>query len=401
MVSSRFGRLPDGARDLLPAEAKRKRQLEQGFAQLAEQWGYQEVVTPTFEYYENLVSGDRDDGELYKFIDRKGHIMALRPDLTRPIARMVSARMRHVPIPIRLYYLSHAYNYEEALVGRQREFYQAGVEVLGASGPAADAEAVAMAVEALQRSGVKDFRLSLGHVGIFHSLMKELNLHVEQVKEIKKALEGKDFVKLGELLAARDIPSEKQQRITRLLSLRGGSDILPQAEEILDSEDAMAALKNLQQVYETLASYGVQQHVTLDLGLLLGLDYYTGAVFEGYTLSLGFPICGGGRYNNLLGHFDYQLPATGFAINVDQLLVALEKQQGPSEGPTADVLVGWATDRLPDAVKKVQQLRAKGSKAELMLEPAEYEQVLSYAKERCIKDVIYVKESGVRSQESE
>ncbi|MBO8137176.1 MAG: ATP phosphoribosyltransferase regulatory subunit [Desulfotomaculum sp.] len=394
MASQRLGRLPEGVRDLLPAETRRKRQLERGFAKLAESWGYHEVTTPTFEYFENLCSGEKDDDKLYKFLDRKGHIMALRPDLTRPIARLVATRMRGAPLPIRLYYLAHAFSYEEPLVRRQREFYQAGVEILGAGGPAADAEAVALAVESLHNTGLKDFRLSLGHVGIFNGLMAELELPEEQVKAIKKAVENKDFVHLGEQLAARDIAPECQRRITSLLSLRGGEEVLARASDILDSKEALQALDNLKQVYTALAGYGVQQYVTLDLGLLLGLDYYTGVIFEGYTLSLGFPVCGGGRYDRLLGHFGYDLPATGFAMNVDQLLSALEKQQGPAGEPPVDVLVAWAEERLLDAVRKVKELRDGGLTVQLELAEREKPDILRYAEEKGISRVIYIDQNG-------
>jgi ATP phosphoribosyltransferase regulatory subunit len=363
--------------------------MEQNFANLVEKWGYQEVVTPTYEYFENLTSGPTDDDKLLKFLDRKGHLMAMRPDMTRSIARLVSTRMRNVTFPLRLYYLSHAFNYEEPLVGRQRESYQAGVEILGAAGPAADAEAIALVVEAMQTCGLQDFRLSLGHVGLFHSLMKEFQLPEEQVEAIKNAVGSKDFVKLSELLVATDLSPEDQKRLTRLMSLRGGTEVLDQAAQLMDNKETIAALDNLKQVYDTLTSYGVQDKVAIDLGLLLKLDYYTGVVFEGYTLSLGFPICGGGRYDHLLGHFGSNLPATGFALSIDQLLVANEKQQGPAELDNVDVLVTWQQGYLPQAVKKAQTLRAKGLKVELALSATTPEQV-SNVKSSGVAQVIFI-----------
>ncbi|WP_031515501.1 ATP phosphoribosyltransferase regulatory subunit [Desulfofalx alkaliphila] len=398
MTSSRFGRLPEGVRDLLPADARRKRQMEQAFADVAGSWGYQEVITPTFEYFENLSSGDSDDDKLYKFLDRRGHLMALKPDVTRPIARLVATRMRNAPLPLRLYYLSHAFNYEEPLVGRQREYYQAGVEILGAAGPAADAEAVALAVEAMQSCGLQEFRMSLGDVSIFHSLMEELQLSELQVQAIKGAVGKKDFVLLEEQLSSTGISQEKQRRISKLLSLRGGPQVLDQAREILDSERALAALENLGQVYGTLKSYGVQEAVTLDLGLLLGLDYYTGVVFEGYTLSLGFPVCGGGRYDKLLEHFGYPLPATGFALSLDQLLAVKEKEQDRSEEALVDVLVAWGENRLDEAVRKAQELRAQGLKVELQLEPGTPDEAKDYAINNKIKRLVYINTGDVQDE---
>ncbi len=391
MTSPRFGRLPDGMRDLLPAEARRKRQLEQSFLELAEKWGYREVLTPAFEYFENLSSLDDDDDKLYKFLDRKGHILALRPDITRPIARLVATRMRDAQLPLRLYYLAHAYNYEENFVGRMREIYQAGVELLGAGGPAADAEAVALAVNALKSFDLQDFRVSIGHVGIFHSLMAELKLPNEHIQAIKAAIGNKDFVLLSELMAAREIPAEVQSKITQMVSLRGGPEVLSQAAALLDGNKAQHALDNLAQVYSTLESYDVEKQITIDLGLLLGLDYYTGLVFEGYTPGLGFPVCGGGRYDRLLSHFGYDLPATGFALSIDRLLAAKEKQQGPAEDSAADVLVAWAEGQLPLAVRKSGQLRAEGFKVQLDVEAKTEDQAEEYARINGIGKVIYIK----------
>lgn len=363
-----LGRLPAGMRDLLPAEAKRKRRLEETFGQLVERWGYSEVVTPTCEYFVNLAPGNETDDKLYKFLDRQGNLMALRPDMTRSIARLVATgSLGQENYPLRLYYLSHAFNYQEPLLGRQREVFQAGVEILGAAQPTADAEAVALAVEAMQACGLQDFRVSLGHVGIFHSLMDALNLPPDQVAAVQQAVGNKDFVQLQEQLAATDLPSTEQDQVNRLLSLRGGPEVLDQAAEILHSGTTLQALANLRQVYQTLISYGVEEYVTLDLGLLLKLDYYTGVVFEGYTLALGAPLCGGGRYDQLVSQFGIDLPATGFALSVDQLLAALEKQQGPALQWSPDLLVAWEENYVAQAVGKVQELRSKGLRAVLDL----------------------------------
>ncbi len=392
MVSPRFGRLPKGTRDLLPADARRKRQLEQSFLELVEKWGYQEVVTPTFEYFENLSSLDSADDKLYKFIDRNGHLLALRPDITRPIARLVATRMCQAELPLRLYYLAHAYNYEDNLSGRMHEIYQAGVELLGASGPAADGEVVALAINALQTFALQDFRFSIGHVGIFSGLMEELQLSCEHVQAIKTAIGKKDFVRLSELMAAREIAPEIQSKITKLVSLRGGPEVLAQAADILNGSKALDALTNLAKVYRTLECYGVEKQVTIDLGLLLGLDYYTGLIFEGYTLGLGFPVCGGGRYDRLLGNFGCDLPATGFALSIDQILTAIEKQQGPAEEPAVDVLVAWAEGNLPLAVQKCMQLRAESLKVQLDVEAKTKEKAEEYANKKGIGKVIYVNE---------
>ena len=397
MISPRFGRLPEGVRDLLPAAARCKRQLEQTFADLVASWGYLEVATPTFEYFENLIATNNIDDQLYKFLNRRGHLMALKPDTTRSIARMVATRMRNAALPLRLYYLAHAFRYEELLAGRQREIYQAGVEMLGSAGPVADAEIIVLAVEAMQACGLSDFRISLGHVGIFNSLMTELELPAAQVRAIKAAVSNKDFVCLGEQLAAKDLPAEKRQRVTRLLSLRGDVEILTAAAGVLTSKEALTALKNLDLIYRTLQNHGIEQYITIDLGLLPGLDYYTGMVFEGYTLALGVPVCSGGRYDDLIANFGYDLPATGFAMSINQLLTLYERQQLPSTAqcPVAelqtDVLVAWAADHLEIAVRKAQELRTSGLRVKLAPEANTYEQALQNSRQQNVKELIYIK----------
>ena len=393
MCAQRLGRLPEGVRDLLPAEAKYKRNLEKKFAQLVEKWGYQEVITPTFEYAENLIFSSNDEDKLYKFLDRNGHVVAMKPDTTISIARLVASRMRKAPLPLRFYYLSHAFRYEEALAGRQREIYQAGVELLGSKSALADAEVIALAIESAKECDLKDFRVSLGNVEIFHSLMDELDLPKFKVRAIKKAVENKDFVLLNEQLDSKDISNEERERIVQLLSLQGGQEILSEALEILDSQKARLALDNLSKVYGTLQHYGVHNYVTIDLGLLPKLDYYTGVVFELYTLEVGIPISSGGRYDCLTGYFGYELPATGFALSIDRMLEVhqrrMEAVYSTSES-RADVLIAWSKDNLIGAIKKANEFREKGVKAELKLEECSFEEAQQYAQEHGIKRVVYV-----------
>ncbi|SHK29081.1 ATP phosphoribosyltransferase regulatory subunit [Desulforamulus aeronauticus] len=362
MTSSRFGRLAPGVRDVLPAEAHLMRSLKDQFASLVEGWGYQEVVTPTFEYMENLASEEIQEDKFFKFLDRQGHLMALRPDMTRPMARLVATRMKGITPPLRLFYLANVFNYEQPQVGRQREFYQAGVELMGASSPEADAEAVALVTEYLKQTGLGDFQVSIGHVGIFHGLVTQLNLPEEAAQYLKEALGNKDFVRVEEILAAHAATPEEARRALDLIELRGGPEILDKARELAQEGPAVDAILNLQQLYAGLSCYGVERYITLDLGLLRGLDYYTGLVFEGYTVAVGFPICGGGRYNQLLANYGYPMPATGFAVNLDRVLVALERLQGIPQEPMPDVLVAWENESMAKALTTARELRNSGLK---------------------------------------
>ena len=357
----RFGQVPPGVRDLLPVEAGAKREIEKKFAELVHSWGYLEVSTPLYEYYENsLVKESSQEAKIFKFLDRNGHLLALRPDMTLPIARLAATRLKDTPLPLRLFYTGHAFIYESPQAGRQREFYQAGVEILGDNSADADAETVILAVKAIMAAGIKEFQISLGHVGIFHGLAADLGLPTEQVEELKTAIGNKDFVLLRELLSRFNITPTDQSRMLKVLNLRGGAKVLTEARQLAGSGQAQSALNNLEEIFTVLKAYEVDSHVTLDFGLLRKLDYYTGLVFEGYTGSLGFPLCGGGRYNNLAGQFGRDLPATGFALGVDKVMLVLERQGDLNREVRCDYLIRYARENRAEAAKQASQLRAAG-----------------------------------------
>lgn len=395
MISSRFGRLAPGVKDFLPAEAYRMRGLKEIFTQLVESWGYQEVVTPTFEYFENLTSEELQEENFFKFLDRQGHLMVLRPDMTRPIARMVATRMKGITPPLRLFYLANVYNYEQPQVGRQREVCQAGVELLGYSSPEADAEVVALVTDYLVQSGLGDFQISIGNVGIFHGLVKQLNLAREEAQKLKEALGNKDYVQVEALLSDHAATPEEARRALDLIELRGGPEVLAKAQELAQEGPTSSAIENLRQLYRSIEDHGLSKYITLDLGLLRGLDYYTGLVFEGYSVAMGFPICGGGRYNQLLAHFGYPMPATGFAVNLDRVMVALERLDGAPKEPAPDLLIAWEDDRqFKEVLKKARELRGSNLRVVTSLSECQPNKAKAEARSLGASRVIYFNSNG-------
>lgn len=348
---------------MLPAEAWRKRRLEQELARVFYQWGYQEVVTPTFEYYQALAAGDNGNQEesLFKFLDRQGQILALRSELTTPIARLAATRLKDARLPLRLFYLANVFNYAEPQVGRQREFFQAGVEFVGPSNGEADGEVVALAVEVLKTAGLRNFQIHLGQMAVFNGVMAEIGLDEEGQTRFKNTLGNKDFVGVEEVLAAAGAAPGKRARIMELLSLRGGVEVLERAAVLLAGSPALAGLDNLREVFTVLEHYGVADYVVVDFSILRGFDYYTGVIFEGYAQHLGFPICGGGRYDKLLGRFGHPCPATGFAVGLERMLLALERQGDPlTEPPAPDVLIIYRKAQRSEAIKQALELRSQG-----------------------------------------
>lgn len=381
--------VPAGVRDLLPEEAWRKRETENLLAALFHRWGYREVVTPTFEYYEALATGRgaEQEEQIYKFLDRQGHILTLRPDMTTPIARLVATRMKEEPLPLRLFYIANVFSYEDPQAGRQREFYQAGVELIGSAEDTADAEVIALAVEAMQKTGLQNFKVTVGQVDVFNGLVEELKLREPEIKRIKGTVANKNFVGLQELLDEFKVTTADRERFQRVMTLHGGAEVLTAAAELVNNRKSQEALKNLGRVKELLDHYNVTNHISYDLGLLRGLDYYTGVVFEGYTTALGFPVCGGGRYDRLLKQFACPAPATGFALGLERLLLALERNGGEA-APDYDYLILFIPGQSAAALQKAGELRQAGFTVEVNPMRADRGAAAEYAKQRRIKNII-------------
>ena len=384
--------VPYGTKDILPLDAARKRGMENELARLFLSWGYQEVVTPTFEYYETLRASapETADDSTFRFFDRSGRMLALRPDMTTPIARVAVMRMRERPLPLRLFYLANVFRQEETQAGRQCEFYQAGVELLGAGGVAADAEVVALAVEALLAAGLSDFQVCLGQVDFISGIMAEAGLDAATAHKVKQALIERNMVGLGELLAESRIEPCNRDLLQQLPMLHGKMDMLRNVRQRVKNEISQAALDNLAEIYHLLEKYGIDRYVMFDLGIIRDFEYYTGMVFETYTTGLGYPICGGGRYDRMAGSFGREQPATGFALGIERILLALERQGLDATNPTQTVYVGWAGSNLPKAIAAVKRLREDGSTAELGLQDQSREEAEREGKNRGCSRVLYI-----------
>jgi ATP phosphoribosyltransferase regulatory subunit len=339
---------PCGVRDVLPPLAARKREIEKKIANVFMEWGYEEIVTPTFEYAETFLNGAFRDEEdnMFKFIERSGRTVVLRPDMTAPIARVVSSFLNDKPLPIRLSYNASIFRQQGHVAGRDAEFTQSGVELMGDASPDADAEVIALAATALQAAGVKGFRLAIGQVQFLQALFAE---HIEDAKvreKLTKALAAKDFVSY-ERLVAQEVQEEQSREILLTVPrLRGGIDLLDAASSLTGSEQALLALENLRTIWKILVLHHVEEYLQLDLSLLLSQHYYTGAIFEGYAPNVGFPVCSGGRYDELVGKFGRAMPATGFMIGIERVLDVLEKSF-PKDPKERYLILYEEADRYP------------------------------------------------------
>jgi ATP phosphoribosyltransferase regulatory subunit len=311
--------IPPGTRDVLPDEMRELREISARMRSTFEGAGYGEVHTPAVEYEEVLRRGEeRAAGARYRTFDEQGEVLALRSDMTIPIARVVATRYADAEPPLRFCYFAHAWRAVERGVGEPREFLQAGLELIGAGGPEADAEVVALTVAALDAAGLRRHRIGVGDGSLYSTLLGSFGVPEEGHLPLLEALSRRDLVGLEmEVRSLDQLADRERELLIGLPELRGGREVLDGA-----AEPAAAAVEGLHALHEALEQRGVADRVIFDLGLVRELGYYTGAVFEVYDPAVGFALGGGGRYDDLLGRFGRELPACGIALDVQRVHMA-------------------------------------------------------------------------------
>lgn len=384
--------IPYGTRDFLPHEAACKRAIEAKIAETFVKWGYDEVVTPTIEYLDVLTIGNGRDVEpqMFKFFDKNNRTLALRHDMTTPIARVAASRLHEEKFPLKLSYITNVYRYEQAQTGRQCEFYQAGVELMGVENASADAEVIALSIELLLQAGLKNFQVSLGQVEFIHGVMEELNIAAEKQQAIKQAMVTRDLVGLGAMLDQTALTSQAKELLKRIPLLHGKEDMLKQAYSMVCNEQSKRALDHLTEIYEVLKGYELESYVNFDLGVIRDFNYYTGMVFEVYTPGLGFPLCGGGRYDHMLSDFGTACPATGFALGIERVMLALERQQLPKATIKKDLYIAWQAGHELEAIKKAKKMRAEGKSVEVALWAQQKDEAEKYQHAKGYQTLIYI-----------
>ncbi len=356
-------RLPTGVKDFLPVKAAKLDYLQSTLRGIYHAWGFRPVSPAILEDLSVLELGLGSDlrEKTFRFDDRQtGRLVAFSPDMTPQVARIAATRMREMPLPFRLCYNGRVLRHTEQRLGKDREVFQSGVELIGLRGPEADAEMIAMAVKCLQAVGATEFSIDLGQVDFLRGILDDLPLKATQSREIRSLIAAKDMSGLQQKL--KDTPLSEQQRaeILALPKLYGGREVLDQARQVILNPASQRALDNLEKVLEVLAVYGVEEHITLDLGEMRGFDYHSGLIFQGFLTGFGSAVCAGGRYDGLMERYGFPAPATGFAFNLYNLLFALDKEldQQVKEG-TDFLLFSSGKDKSP-AQRLAATLREQG-----------------------------------------
>jgi ATP phosphoribosyltransferase regulatory subunit len=394
--------LPKGARIYLPDEAARKRHVEQTLFGVFRRWGYREIVTPTFEYFDILSMGT-DVGvqeNMFRFVDREtGRMLALRADITPQIARAVSMRLRDEPKPLRIAYLTNVFRYDEPQFSHYREFYQAGVELIGLDKPEAEAEVIAMTVEGLRALGLDRFQIDVGHVDFFRGLLEEVKTTDGPARALRTALARKDVSTLERLVTELAPPAHIGEALRALPTLFGHELVLERAARFARNDRSARALANLSEVYRLLKIYGLAESVLLDLGEVHGFDYYSGTYFEAYVADFGASIAAGGRYDDMLGRFGYECPAVGFAFDVGRTLSVMETQAVPLEFPGPEFFIIDFTPEKIGALSLARRLRDLGGSVARDIVSRGLEESLAYARAQRVRWVLVIGSPRTRAGE--
>lgn len=359
--------LPEGTRDLILDECVVKRSIEREIDENFCKWGYKEIITPTVEFYEtfNYNSQTLKEEDMYKFFDNRGRILVLRPDMTIPIARVVETKFKDAPLPIKLRYNANVFRVHADLGGKRNEYTDCGVELIGLEDEKSDLEILVLALEALDKLGLNDFKLEIGNMGFFQAAFKNLNISEDEKAIIAQYIEDKNLKSLEDYLKSLDIKSEYKEFFNKLPWLFGDIKVLEKAKQFAFNDELKKNLEYIENLYAELDSLGYGNKVTFDLGMVPRLNYYTGIIFRGYGEGLGNTVLRGGRYDSLIEIGDKYLPAIGFSIDINSVIESVKKNGKLKKNRERCKIYYSSKDRI-EAIKKSEELRKQDIIVELI-----------------------------------
>lgn len=385
---------PEGVRDVYNGECEQKAVLEDRFHKVFKTYGYQNIETPTFEYFDvfSREVGTIPSKDLYKFFDREGNTLVLRPDFTPSIARAVSMYFSDMDMPVRLCYKGSTFINNSSYQGRLKESTQMGVELIGDPSVDSDAEIIAMMIELLLKAGLKEFQVSIGQVDFFKSLLEEANMDEDTQEELRNQISNKNYFGVEELIEEQNLNRELERAFKELPQLYGFFDVLDRARSVTNNQKALDSIGRLEEIYQILTFYGYEKYISFDFSMLSKYQYYTGIIFQAYTYGTGDTIIKGGRYDQLLGHFGKSEYAIGFGVVMENVMSALSRQGIPIPVSHARMMVLYLPSQVQEAINTAGTYRKNGQEVILMkLEEGhtltEYEEM---AKKNKIDSILYL-----------
>lgn len=359
---------PEGVRDIYGDEMAKKTVVEALLHEKIMGYGYREIQTPIFEFFDVFSKevGTTPSRELYKFFDKEGNTLVLRPDFTPSIARCAAKYFMDEDVPIRFCYQGNTFTNTSNLQGKLKEVTQMGAELIGDGSVQADAEMIAMTIEALFHAGLSDFQISVGNLEYFKGICAEAGLDEDTELELRDFISGKNYFGAEELLDRTHVKHKDRELLLKVSDLFGTVSVLREAKKAVSNERSRKAVDRLLSVHEVLCDYGVEKYVSFDLGMLSKYNYYTGIIFKGYTYGVGDAIVKGGRYDNLLGRFGKKAPAIGFMIVVDDLLLAMNRQGAVVSGIAGCEKLYYKEENFREKLQEARHMRAAGRNVELL-----------------------------------
>ena len=389
---------PEGVRDIYNVECGKRLALEGRLKKVFHLYGYHDIQPPTFEYFDVFGKeiGTIPSKDLYKFFDKDGNTLALRPDITPSIARAVATLFKEEELPIRLCYTGNTFVNHSNYQGRLRETTQMGAELMGDDSVEADAEMLALVIESLLTIGLKEFQLNVGNVDFFQSLIEDACLDEEAEERVRELINNRNYFGVEEFLESIQVKRSSKEAFAALNELVGGVDILVHAKNIAPNSKGVMAIRRLEKIYDTLRLYGVEKFVNFDLSMTGTYGYYTGIIFRGYTFGTGDAIVKGGRYDHLIEKFGKQSPSIGFAIVLDELMNALTRQKIRIVYTRKNTMIVYDEGKQIEAIALAKDFRRKAKNAELIKKDKGklLEDYVAYGKEYYAGNLIYIKKSG-------
>lgn len=389
---------PEGVRDIYNVECGKKLSLENRLHKVLQLYGYHDIQTPTYEFFDVFRKeiGTIPSKELYKFFDREGNTLVLRPDITPSVARAAATLFGEEELPIRLCYTGNTFVNHSSYQGRLKENTQMGAELIGVDSIEADAEMLAMVVDCLTTIGLKDFQISVGNVDFFQSLIEDAALDEEAEERVRELINNRNYFGVEEFLDSIQVRRSAKEAFAGLDELYGGVEILAKAKNIAPNSKAIMAVRRLELIYDVLKLYGVEEYINFDFSMTGIYGYYTGIIFRGYTFGTGDAIVKGGRYDHLLEKFGKQSPSIGFVLVIDELMSALTRQKIRISYTRKNTLILYDEGKQRRAIELAKEFREKCKNTELMKRNPKklLEDYVRYGKEYYAGNLIYIQEDN-------